>query len=314
MARQPRIEYPGAIYHVINRGNYRRDVFGTVGAAKAFVDTLAETVKRYEWELGAYVVMRNHFHLAVRTPQPNLSAGMQWLQVTFASRFNRLRSEQGHLFQGRFKSILLEHEEVWARVADYIHLNPLRAGIVDAPMLPSFRWSSLGAFLKGDRFPGLDATAWLSTLGFADSVADWARYVSYLSEVHALEQGLPVDQRESYSEGWAIGDQSWKQQLQSDLAAKPAAGPKSEYQEPKQVQEARWSARLKELLSEQGLAEADLLTRKLSAKRKAALAEQLREEMGVPVVWLAEAMHWGKPAAVRTSLWRHRQYVDNVTT
>ena len=127
MARLARIEYPGAICHVINRGNYRGDVFGSSGAAQAFEAVLEDAVKRFEWELGAYVIMRNHFHLAVRTPHPNLSAGMQWLQVTFAARFNRLRGEQGHLFQGRFKSFVLQDEEVWARVADYIHLNPLRA-------------------------------------------------------------------------------------------------------------------------------------------------------------------------------------------
>ena len=86
MARLARIEYPGAIYHVINRGNYRWDVFGTPGAASTFVAVLEETVKRYEWELGAYVIMRNHFHLAVRTSQANLSSGMQWLQRVCRSR------------------------------------------------------------------------------------------------------------------------------------------------------------------------------------------------------------------------------------
>jgi putative transposase len=88
---------------------------------------------------GAYVVLRNHFHLAVRTPHPNLSAGMQWLQATFATRFNRMRSERGHLFQGRFKALLLENEGVWARVADYVHLNPLRVGVVESEHLVKFR-------------------------------------------------------------------------------------------------------------------------------------------------------------------------------
>ncbi len=80
MPRPPRIQYPGAIYHVINRGNYRSDVFAEVGAAHAFVETMKEAVDRYGWRLGAYVVMRNHYHLSIQTPEPNLSAGMPWLQ------------------------------------------------------------------------------------------------------------------------------------------------------------------------------------------------------------------------------------------
>ena len=98
MARQKQREYPNAIYHVINRGNYRSDVFGTVGAAEAFVKVLAEATDRFGWKLGAYVVMTNHFHFAVQTSEPNSSVGMQWLSVTFAARSNRLRQETGHFF------------------------------------------------------------------------------------------------------------------------------------------------------------------------------------------------------------------------
>ncbi|MCC5024854.1 MAG: transposase [Candidatus Synoicihabitans palmerolidicus] len=139
MARPLRREYPDTIYHVINRGNYRSDVFGSVGAAEAFLKALEEATERCGWRLGAYVVMRNHFHLALQIPEPNLSADMQWLQVTFASRFNRLRNQQRLLFQGRYRLFCVENTEQWARVADYIHLNPMRAGIVSVSHLGSFR-------------------------------------------------------------------------------------------------------------------------------------------------------------------------------
>ncbi len=101
MARRLRIQYDGALYHVLNRGNYRRDVFETVGAVQAFVSVLVEAVSRYGWWLHAYVVMQNHFHLAVETPRANLVEGMHWLQGTLATRFNRYRDERGHLFQGQ---------------------------------------------------------------------------------------------------------------------------------------------------------------------------------------------------------------------
>jgi putative transposase len=93
MARKLRLEYPGACYHVINRGNYRRDVFAPAGAAEAFERCLFEVCGQYGWRLHAFVVMRNHFHLAVETPEADLSAGMKWLQGTWAARFNRYHGE-----------------------------------------------------------------------------------------------------------------------------------------------------------------------------------------------------------------------------
>ncbi|MFQ3224915.1 MAG: putative transposase [Lentimonas sp.] len=88
-----------------------------------------ETVERCGWKLHAYVIMSNHYHLAVETPEPNLADGMKWLRSTFAIRFNRLRNERGHVFQGRDKSILIGEERPLLGLIDYIHLNPVRAGI-----------------------------------------------------------------------------------------------------------------------------------------------------------------------------------------
>ena len=108
MPSKIRIEREGARYHVINRGNYRSDVFAARGAPESFLLTLAQTAERYEWKVHAYVLMRNHFHLAIETPKPNLSAGMHWLQGTFACRFNRFRKQHGRLFQGPYKALLIE--------------------------------------------------------------------------------------------------------------------------------------------------------------------------------------------------------------
>ena len=143
MARKLRIQYPGALYHIINRGNYRRDVFATVGAAQAFEHAMDEVCRRFNWRLHAYVIMRNRFHFALETPQPNLSEGMHWLEGTFAVRFNRFRQELGHLFQGRYDAILLEDATILTRVIHYIHLNPVRATIVAPSACSTFRWSSL---------------------------------------------------------------------------------------------------------------------------------------------------------------------------
>jgi putative transposase len=89
MGRKKRIEYPGAVYHLISRGNYRKELFLTDGSGERFESTILEAAERCGWKLHAYVIMSNHYHLAVETPQPNLVWGMKWLQSTFATRFNR---------------------------------------------------------------------------------------------------------------------------------------------------------------------------------------------------------------------------------
>ena len=100
MARPWRIEFAGACYHVINRGNYRRNLFGERGAAAAFERALDEAATRFGWRIHAYVVMRNHFHLAVEIAEPNLSGGMQWLQGTWARRYNGFRKLVGAIRRG----------------------------------------------------------------------------------------------------------------------------------------------------------------------------------------------------------------------
>src|ERR1700674_1216405 len=114
MPRKLRIEYENALYHVLNRGNYRRDVFETEGAAEAFLSVLEEGSAIFGWRVHAYVVMRNHYHLAIETPKANLVDGMHWVQGTIAARFNRFRKVRGHLFQGRYQAILLENSATLA--------------------------------------------------------------------------------------------------------------------------------------------------------------------------------------------------------
>ena len=185
MARRLRIQLEGALYHVINRGNYRRDVFATVGAAQAFETAIAEACELHAWRLHAYGLLPNHYHFALETPQPNLVAGMHWLQSTFATRFNRFRHERGHLFQGRYQALLVEDTAALVRVINYIHLNPVRARIVPAAQCASFRWSSLRRFVHGQWPVWLRADALLNQLGLENSVEGWSRYVDYLVNLAA---------------------------------------------------------------------------------------------------------------------------------
>src|SRR4051812_2659366 len=182
MPRKLRLEFPGACYHVINRGNYRRNAFAADKTKAAFGTCLFEACVKSGWILHAFVVMSNHYHLAVETPQGNLVAGMQWLQSTFANRFNRLRGERGHLFQGRYKALVVEDGAALGQVCHYLHLNPVRAGICPVEELSGYRYSSYWYLSRPKQRPA--SLSLKSTLagagGLSDTPAGWRSYQDYL--------------------------------------------------------------------------------------------------------------------------------------
>ena len=150
MARKLRVEYAGAIYHVMNRGDRRELIFMDDADRQRFVDTLGEVCAKTGWQVHAYVLIPNHFHVVVETPQPNLVAGMKWLLGTYTSHFNRRHKLFGHLFSGRYKSLIVDGSGsgYLKSVGDYVHLNPARAKLVVADVpLKSFAWSSWPAYL-----------------------------------------------------------------------------------------------------------------------------------------------------------------------
>jgi len=147
MARPLRIEFPGALYHVTARGNARQDIYLDARDSWRFLDLLGEVCARYEWRCFAYCLMTNHYHLVVETAQPNLSAGMRQLNGRYGQAFNYRHRREGHLFQGRYKAILVEREAYLLEVCRYVVLNPVRAGLARAPR--AWRWSSYRATLAG---------------------------------------------------------------------------------------------------------------------------------------------------------------------
>ncbi len=156
MARAWRIEYDGALYHVLSRGNERQDIFRGDEDRTLFLETVGEMSERYEMDIFAYVLMGNHYHLLLKTNRSNLSKGMQWLGLAYTRRFNNRHSRSGHLFQGRFKSIIVENDAYVVRLSCYIHRNPLRANTVER--LAEYRWSSYPAYAYRRKGP-----EWLKT-------------------------------------------------------------------------------------------------------------------------------------------------------
>ena len=147
MARPWRIEYEGAFYHVMSRGNDGQEIFYGDRDKRRFLDTIGEMSDRFDVDIFAYVLMSNHYHLLLCTKHANLSKAMQWLGVTYSRRFNNAHNRNGHLFQGRFKSILVENEPYVVELSCYIHRNPLRAGMVKR--LIDYKWSSYPPYAYG---------------------------------------------------------------------------------------------------------------------------------------------------------------------
>ena len=149
MARPLRIQFSGAVYHVIARGNERKPIVRDDDDREKRVDWLQRAVETYGWHLFAFVLMTNHEHLFLKTPEPNLSAGMQYLNGSYTSYFNRRHRRAGHLFQGRFKGHLVEEEGYFLEVSRYIHLNPVRAKMAAGP--EEYRWSSYRGYVRASR-------------------------------------------------------------------------------------------------------------------------------------------------------------------
>ena len=140
MSRPLRIEYPGAVYHVTSRGNEKKPVFKDDHDREGFLNVLRQVNKRYHWICHAFCLMTNHYHLLIETPDGNLSIGMRQLNGVYTQLFNKWHGRTGHLFQGRYKAILIQKDSHLLEVCRYVVLNPVRAKMAEKP--EAFLWSS----------------------------------------------------------------------------------------------------------------------------------------------------------------------------
>ena len=298
MARKPRLEFAGAIYHVLNRGNYRQDLFEKRGSAAAFVACLLETCERMGWVLHAYCVMRNHYHLAVGTPRGNLVRGVHWLQSTFGNRFNRFRGENGRAFQGRYKAILVEPGLHLAQLVDYIHLNPVRAGLIAVEQLSAYRWGSYGTFQARKRPSLLQCHDWLTVFrGLDDSPEGWAVYRDHLimlsTDTHAQRAGA----FDRMCRGFALGSQNFERTMAERFQTMKTAATWGGM-ELGQINEARWEELLARGASVLNQSPDQTGQAPKSAPWKIALAVWLKQRTSVHNRWLAEKLAMGRPDAV----------------
>jgi REP element-mobilizing transposase RayT len=213
------VEFEGALYHVLDRGDRQEAIFGDDHDRECFLATLGKACARTGWRVHAYVLMSNHYHLLVETPQPNLVAGMRWFQTTYTVRFNRRHRVSGHLFQGRYKAVVVDPEErgYFALLSDYIHLNPVRARMIGLEQrLFDYPWSSYPFYVaRKKRPPWFDADTVLGELGLRDDAAGRRAYGERMRQraVEELRDEGGGLEREELRRGWCLGGAGFRERM-----------------------------------------------------------------------------------------------------
>jgi putative transposase len=310
MARSIRIVYPGAFYHVMARGNRRETIFKDDDDRRFFLKALSEACEMTGFRVHAWVLMGNHYHLLLETPEANLVEGMKWLQNAYTRRFNVRHQLWGRLFGDRYKSVLVEGEGYYYEtLVNYIHLNPARArlirpekgeGILDYP------WSSVAggyALPPSKRAKWLAASDGLAAMGMADTTAGRRRYVARLDRMMVEEgmerAGIPpmkedVDARGSnLQRGWYWGSQAFGQRM---LKLGERLLKKRRHRSYKGSAESRAHGEqealrlLEEGLEAAGLTKEDLAKSPGSEVRKVAIARVIWDRTTVGMPWISEQL------------------------
>jgi REP element-mobilizing transposase RayT len=308
MPRQLRIEYEGAIYHVMSRGDQREPIFEDDKDRKTFLKTLAQACEKAEWEIHAYCLMTNHFHIIMETPKPTLVAGMKWFLGTYTQRYNARHKAKGHLFSGRYKSLLVdESDDFYLRsVCDYVHLNPVRAGLVEAGSgLESYPWSSYRNYLQPawKRKPWLRVDRLLGDLGCRDNGRGRREFKTYMEGRANQEQGGKDDMAKHIRRGWRFGAADFLKRLQE----KVKLAPKRSNHRPEEVaasMEAKANGIIAEELAARNLTLRELETMKKMHPVKAEIARRLRKETTMTWVWIAPRLNGSSPSTMTSTVYQ----------
>jgi putative transposase len=313
MARPLRIEYPGAVYHVMARGNQGQLIFADDLDRQAWLETLNQACEKTGWRIHAYVMMSNHYHSLIQTPEGNLVAGMKWLQGTYTQRYNSRHSVFGHLFQGRYKALVVDGAagNYFGVVSTYIHLNPARARMIKAgaEALARFQWSSYPWYLKVKR----QRPGWLITervmgdLGLAPG--DREGYEAYM-EGRVLELGSKAGQKALEEEwkrirrGWYLGGEGFGRRMLKLLKATIQKGRGPSYMgEAKRAHGESQAERLLEQgLEVLGVEPQGLAQNPKGMAEKQVLAWWLRQRTTVGRRWVSERLWMGEESGVSRAI------------
>jgi len=313
MARPLRIEYAGAVYHVMARGNHGQSLFADDQDRRRFLETVGEACGKTSWRIHAFVLMSNHYHLLVETPEGNLVAGMKWLQGAYTQRYNGRHKVFGHLFQGRYKAVVIDGNSpgYFEVVGTYIHLNPARAGLIRIGQEPlkGYRWSSYPWYLSRQGPEWLCRERVLEGLGLREN--DRKAYEAYL-ESRVLELGLKAGRQEleekwrALRRGWYVGGEDFLEKVRAKLGAIVAGKQRESHSggAKRAHGEAAAQALLARGLAALGMKTQDLGKLPKGAPEKTVLAWWLRERTVVSLRWVGQRLGMGHYSRVTQAVGR----------
>lgn len=311
MARQPRFEYPGAVYHVMARGDGGKRIFVGKDDHESFLYWLERVCTSHGWRVHAWVLMGNHFHLLLETPEANLVSGMRLLLGTFGKAWNIRRQRQGHVFQGRYKAVPVAGEAAadahyFKCVADYIHLNPARAGLAGGVhgKLAEYPWSSLRHYAKGNAPPWQPTERVLECFKLSNDRRGRSSYLTWL-EARAAEHGGKIHEEamEALRRGWYLGGEGFKDKLLAlfDKAMDRRSGKSSHTGNAVREHGRSEAERIVAILAKElGLPtnREELMQLKKSDSRKVICAALIKSRTAVTNDWIAERLAMGHPASM----------------
>ncbi len=304
MARKLRVEYEGAVYHVLNRGDRREAIFLDDEDRQRFIATLGEACAKTGWQVHALCLMPNHFHLVVETPQPNLVVGMKWFLGTYTGRFNRRHKFFGHLFSGRYKALIVDGSGTgyFKTVCDYVHLNPVRAMLLKPEeSLREYAWSSWPEYLKspGKRWPWLRVDRLLGEYRIPQESAAGRRHLeAQMEQRRAAEAG--ADYR-AIRRGWCLGGEPFRKELLAQMTER--VGPEHYGEERRESEAEKADQIIAAGLKRARWTEADLARQRKGHPVKVRLAQQLRAQTTLTVGQIAERLHLGTRGYAVRLLW-----------
>jgi REP-associated tyrosine transposase len=295
MPRKMRVQYPGAMYHVMSRGDQRDDIFFDDVDRHDFVKTLAEACLKTDWEVHAFCLMRNHYHLVMETPHANLVAGMAWLQSTYTIRLNNRHKLSGHVLSGRYKAQVVEGSgNGYLRAAcDYVHLNPVRAGLL-APedRLLAYPWSSFGLYLaaREHRPVWLRVDRLLGEHGIEEDTPASRQEFERQMERRRLEEA-DAGALEAFRRDWCLGSEAFRKEqlerMESGLGQHHAGALRLE------SAQAKAERLVAEELQRVGWSPEELIRRPKNDPGKLAIAVRLRRETTLSVKAITARVHLG---------------------
>ena len=317
MARALRIEYPGARYHVMCRGNQGKSIFVTDQDAALFIRTLGEACKRDGVIVHTWCLMSNHYHILLETPAGNLVDTMKWLQGTFTQRYNAQHQLWGHLFQGRYKAKVIDDSDpsYFRKVSEYIHLNPAVAKLVPAGKLAKYAWSSYSCYLTtpSKRPEWLDVKSVFSASGISgDTAASRRAYGSYMDIKHrellAKDDDVRMKESSEMERGWVHGDKEFRKGLIEELRKRGAdMSSLLDKSQKEDMAEDAAEAIILCCLKYFGIKKAELTKLPKSDKRKQLIAGLLRYNYPVRVQWVSDKLCMGH----FTTVSRAMRFYDN---